>query len=405
MAIFDQLSFNPQGYGGQGGGLLDLLRSLQMQQQYQPAPAQQQGGPAASFDNRFDAAYDTPSAYKQIGDYRMPQFGPRELYQPEQAALPPNAQPAQGQMPQQQPAPQMQQPMQQPAALPPALSQQTPSGLGGAFRGFAQNAHTGPIGALIGAIGGGMGMTDPNKDIQRQNLRAQFEAYKAAGLSPEKALLAVMNPEAGKAFLPQIATKTEKMSPGETLVSVTGTKATPISGLPAPQAKFDDVASIRKEVGALPEVKRFAEAAPIFASMTKSMNNPTAAADLDFVYGVAKIFDPESVVREGEMKLVGQAQSIPEGIKGMMQRVVYGGERLSQEARFRILQVAQTRIKELEGATNQRLAPYPDIAKRNNMRSEDIMPQLPTLPTIPPIEKKGGPQTQSIQGYRIHSVR
>lgn len=166
----------------------------------------QQAAPVAPSPAPPAPVQDGPSGYMQIGDYSMPQFGPRELYQPQQAQLPQNAQPAQGQLPQQ-------------ATLPPALSAPTSGGLGGAFSGFARNAHTGPIGALIGAVGGGLGMTDPDRDIARQNLRAQFEAYKAAGLTESQAMLAVMNPKLGEALM---TPKYEKVGPGENLVSVGG---------------------------------------------------------------------------------------------------------------------------------------------------------------------------------------
>jgi hypothetical protein len=379
MGLFDSLS------SGSGGGLLDFLRSIQQQ---------------PSMGQDFGDGLIAPSQMQGMGGPMPGMAMPSITSQP---LSPPSSAP-----------PQMQ---NQPPQMQPQQAAQQPSPFGGNIMAGINNLNSGsnPITMLANVVNGfATGQRFDRAGIQQQNQRAMFEAYKAAGFSPEKALLATLNPEVAKALLPQISPKTEKLSPGESLVSVTGTTATPISGLPAPQAKFDDVASIRKEVGSLPEVKRYAEAAPIFASMTKSMNNPTAAADLDFVYGVAKIFDPESVVREGEMKLVGQAQSIPEGIKGMMQRVVYGGERLTPEARMRILEVANTRMKELEGATTQRLSPYPDIAKRNNMRPEDIMPLLPTLPAIPPLSSPTAPKPQSRSatgadaiagGFKILNVR
>ena len=91
MAFFDAPTFNPQGYGGQGGNLLDFLRSLQQQQQYQPS---------AGFPQT-----EQPQAQPiAVGNYMMPRTGEASLYEPQQAALPPNAQPTQGQLPQQQPA-------------------------------------------------------------------------------------------------------------------------------------------------------------------------------------------------------------------------------------------------------------------------------------------------------------
>jgi hypothetical protein len=75
-----------------------------------------------------------------------------------------------------------------------------------------------------------------------------------------------------------------------------------------------------------------------------------AAADLDFVNGIAKIFDPNSVVRKGEMKLVGKAQAIPEDVQSYIKGVAFDGGRLTPQGRVRILEVARTHLRELKRA-------------------------------------------------------
>lgn len=96
--------------------------------------------------------------------------------------------------------------MMPPQQMPPAIAENQ-GGIGSAFRGFAQNAHAGPIGALIGAIGGGLGMEGPEK----QNLRAQYAAL-VPMLGPQKAMLAVMNPEAGKLLIEQAVGSKQKFT-------------------------------------------------------------------------------------------------------------------------------------------------------------------------------------------------
>lgn len=187
--------------------------------QYQPPTAFNGGAPASAFQQfagvpvgptqqapatpaapQAPTPEDGPSGYMKVGDYNMPQFGPRELYQPQQAQLPPNASPTQGQMPQ-----------QQQVSLPPAL------GGGQQSNGFIRALQSiGNGGGLVSALTGNY--NDP-VSIQRANLKAQFDAYQAAGLSPAKAMIAVMNPKIAE----QIMTpKFEKVGPGETLVSVGG---------------------------------------------------------------------------------------------------------------------------------------------------------------------------------------
>ncbi len=84
MALLDSL-FDPGSYGGQVGGLLDLMRQSQMQQQqYQPS---------AGFSPETPQQPASPIA---VGSYQMPRIGSQAAFTPDPAALPDNAQAAQG---------------------------------------------------------------------------------------------------------------------------------------------------------------------------------------------------------------------------------------------------------------------------------------------------------------------
>jgi hypothetical protein len=163
--------------------------------------------------------------------------------------------------------------------------------------------------------------------------------------------------------------------------------------------KPGEITEFRKEIYSLPEVKRYSTAIPIFRSMVESAKNPSSAADLDFVYGIAKIFDPESVVREGEMKLVGHAQSIPEAIKGQMEAAIMGRARLTPEARARILETARTRMGELEGSLSTTIEPYKGRADRAKIRHDDVFPQFQKLPDVP----KAAPEPAAGEMPRVSS--
>lgn len=233
MGLLDAL-FNSDTYGGQGGGLLDLIRS---QSQYMPsqAPAQDNqpapldsarwpagpvgapsSAPPVSFADRFNALPN--AAPIAVGDYQMPRIGPVSQFASDPSLLPQNATSTQGALPQGQP-PQMapaQQPQpspQQEQALPPALAG-LPAGnfLDKINAGLQSLGHGGSI---IGALTGNR--TDP-QSIAQQNLTGQYQAVRQtllqSGLSPQeansKAMLAVMNPEAGKTILSEALTNREK---------------------------------------------------------------------------------------------------------------------------------------------------------------------------------------------------
>lgn len=206
---------------------------------------------------------------------------------------------------------------------------------------------------------------------------AQKEAY---GLQPHLPWMIVD----GKIGLPEgwASTKPEVTKQGEQPIVVdpyTGA-GKPVTGLGAPAPKFEDVSSLRKEVGALDEVKAYSKAQPAYSSMIKSAGTPTSVADLDFVYGLAKIFDPDSVVREGEQVIIRRTQNLPNEVQGWLQHVAGTGGRLTPETRQRLLDVAQNRMGELHSSMETRTAPYLDIAKNARIDPSLIMPGVQPLP-------------------------
>src|SRR6186713_165757 len=114
MGILDSF-FSPATYGGQGGGLLEMLQnSLMQQNSYQPSagfpPAPQAAPPASAPENPIG-----------IGGYQMPRIGDTAQFTPDPATIPQNAQPAQGQLPQQ--------------------PQQSAGGFGAGIQGLFNNLH------------------------------------------------------------------------------------------------------------------------------------------------------------------------------------------------------------------------------------------------------------------------
>lgn len=239
MGLLDSL-FDQSTYSGQGGGLLDFLRQAQMQQdQFQPSAGFPQEQPPATFADRFnalpgapqpvspsgrsfDAAMFDPSTFAPnqaapiaVGGYQMPRLGNADQFNPQQALLPPNAQPAQGQLP-------MQAPQQAPVQQPP-VQQAQPQGLPPALSGASN---------ILGRIGNPDGLIarltgNDSRSVARQNLKAQYDALVPI-VGQQKAMLAVMNPEAGKTILAQALEKKQygftKMDDG-TLV-----RTDPLSG-------------------------------------------------------------------------------------------------------------------------------------------------------------------------------
>lgn len=141
-----------------------------------------------------------------VGGYQMPRIGNPDLYQPQQVNTPPAAQPTQG----------MVSPPGAPSAAPPAvqaafMQPPTTGGFGGALRGGLANLQGGPLGLIAGALAGGLGMGQGSpQDIMRQNQQAQYQAFIGAGMTPQNAMLAVLNPEAAKTLVGETLTNKEK---------------------------------------------------------------------------------------------------------------------------------------------------------------------------------------------------
>ncbi len=189
MGLFDDFYFDPATYGG-SQGLLGILRA---------------GGPAPTVGNDQPNPLDTaqypagpmaPPASDygqtrtvQIGSgpsaYSLPIFGNPPAQNP--AAIPPNAQPTAGQLPQAT----QQAPRQVPGADP-SFGDRLQAGL----NGFIGNAHTGPIGAILGGIGGlANGVSPGNQTLQ---------VLTAHGLDPQTAQTVARDPALLRAVLPAL---------------------------------------------------------------------------------------------------------------------------------------------------------------------------------------------------------
>jgi hypothetical protein len=209
MGLLDAL-FEQQLYQGAGGLLSRLPPSFGLVPQSEGFP---KDAPPASFAERFNAmpgapqpvsgsgrSFDTAQFDPQtfapnqaqsisVGGYQMPRIGNADQFNPQQALTPPNAQPAQGQLPMQAPQQVMQQ-TQVPQSLPPALD--------------GASSFLGRIGNPDGLIARLTG--NDTRSVARQNLKAQYDALVPL-VGPQKAMIALLNPEAGKTILAQALEK------------------------------------------------------------------------------------------------------------------------------------------------------------------------------------------------------
>jgi hypothetical protein len=173
--------------------------------------------------------------------------------------------------------------------------------------------------------------------------------------------------------------QTQKMLTPDELA---GRNITLASGLSQNKAwEMED--NLRKEYTGAGETKRYIEADPIYRSMVKSATNDTGAADLDLVYGIGKIMDPGSVVREGEMVMVNRSSPFAEMLQGYIGSI-QGQGKLTPETRARLIEMARTRMGELRTAHDEITGGITARAKERNIdpsrvlsRKYDELPDAP----------------------------
>lgn len=135
----------------------------------------------------------------------------------------------------------------------------------------------------------------------------------------------------------------------------------------------EDADGIRKEFNSLPEVKAYKAVVPIIESVKKAKDDP--AGDLALVYGVGKVLDPDSVVREGEMTLVLKSGSILERVLGSA-RVNFGKGRLSPAMRQRLIGMLQQRADEYRGQYDGARKTYEGVAKQRGYDPSQIFTEI-----------------------------
>jgi hypothetical protein len=171
-------------------------------------------------------------------------------------------------------------------------------------------------------------------------------------------------------------------------------KATAAASLPA---TFEDTAKLRHEVTQLPSYKNLSQAAPIYQSMAEAAGRNTKAADLNLVYGLGKIMDPGSVVREGEIQMANNAQGWQEKLNGIIAQI-NGQGGLTPEGRQALMAEAYGRIGAYKAEFDRDAGRYKGITERNRMNVADVIPDFGTFsPWTAP--KSGAPVV--IDGYTI----
>lgn len=145
---------------------------------------------------------------------------------------------------------------------------------------------------------------------------------------------------------------------------------------------------LRKEFADLPEVKKYKNAIPAYQAVVKAAQTNNPQADINLIYGLAKLYDPDSVVREGEYATIANSQAIPEWLKGQAQRLV-GGGRLTEATKKQIIDQATIRKDTFQSEYDGAEQSFREIAQRRDMNPENIFPKVGEQVRRPSAPKPG----------------
>lgn len=152
------------------------------------------------------------------------------------------------------------------------------------------------------------------------------------------------------------------------------------------QTGFANEQGLRKEFEGLPEVKNYKQAYPAYAAIKDAASRNTTQSDINIVYGLAKLYDPTSVVREGEYATVANSPNIPEKVKGYAQYLA-GGGRLSPETKKQILAEAEGRIGTYSAEAKKAKGSYEGIATKRGMDPASVFADMGDMTASPQAPK------------------
>ena len=148
---------------------------------------------------------------------------------------------------------------------------------------------------------------------------------------------------------------------------------------------------LRKELADLPQTKKFVQAVPAYKAIADASGRDTKQADINLVYGLAKLYDPDSVVREGEYDTIANSQTIPEWLKGTAASLAGSGGRLTPATRAQILTEARGRLKTYESEYTAAKESYSRIATQRGANPENVVVPIGTdIGRAPPPSGAGG---------------
>jgi hypothetical protein len=134
---------------------------------------------------------------------------------------------------------------------------------------------------------------------------------------------------------------------------------------------FTQTTELRNDFNNLPQVKAWNVVEPALVSARVAANDTSGASDLNLIYAVGKVLDPNSVVREGELQLASDTGSFGQKLLGINKSILQGGK-LTPAIKQDLLRQIESRTYSQKQQYNAAKTKYSDIAKKNNLDPNDL---------------------------------
>lgn len=125
--------------------------------------------------------------------------------------------------------------------------------------------------------------------------------------------------------------------------------------------KPEKVLDVKKAFSSNPVVDAYRTQVPVLASAASAPQTP--AGDLDLIYAAGKILDPGSVVREGEMAMVGGTAPFVSQIVGRFSKEFQDRGQLSPKTRQQLVGMLSNRVAQSARAYNAQRRDYSRTAQ------------------------------------------
>lgn len=158
---------------------------------------------------------------------------------------------------------------------------------------------------------------------------------------------------------------------GNTVRSIQKAKA-PGANEQTVEQRVASTGQLRSQFNGEQAVQRAGVVATFYPQIAEAAGDPSPAGDLAIVFGIMKLFDPSSSVREGEQATAANAGGVPAWVRSKWNQLIGGGV-LSEALRKDYLRTAEKIVKTHRSQVDRIVKRYSGIAERNGLNPEDVI--------------------------------